>query len=83
MRLQRSILKTAISINTGAPGLTSSEVCRIVADLRAAADVVGLTIAEFFLRQVMHPQQISMSSRYFLSADRTARRGPVHFIRTG
>ena len=39
-------------------GLTSHEVRRIVADVTAAADVVGLTIAEFFPRQVMHLQQI-------------------------
>ena len=39
-------------------GLTSSQVRRIVADVTAAADVVGLTIAEFFPRQVMHLQQI-------------------------
>jgi arginase len=31
---------------------------RVVADVTAAADVVGLTIAEFFPRQVMHLQQI-------------------------
>lgn len=34
-------------------GLTSAEVRRVVADLRASADVVGLTIAEFIPRQVM------------------------------
>jgi arginase len=39
-------------------GLTSPQVRRIVADVSTAADVVGLTIAEFFPRQVMHPQQI-------------------------
>jgi arginase len=39
-------------------GLTSSQVRRLVADVTAAADVVGLTIAEFFPRQVMHLQQI-------------------------
>ena len=39
-------------------GLTSSEVRRIVADIDAAANVVGLTIAEFIPRQVMHLQQI-------------------------
>ncbi|MGW2051592.1 arginase family protein [Streptomyces sp. NPDC001858] len=39
-------------------GLTSSEVRRIVADVGEAADVVGLTIAEFIPRQVMHLQQI-------------------------
>ncbi|WP_046732086.1 arginase family protein [Streptomyces humi] len=39
-------------------GLTSSEVRRIVADIGEAADVVGLTIAEFVPRQVMHLQRI-------------------------
>jgi arginase len=39
-------------------GLTSGQVKRIVTDLDQAADVVGLTIAEFIPRQVMHLQQI-------------------------
>jgi arginase len=39
-------------------GLTSAQVRRIVSDARAAADVVGFTIAEYFPRQVMHLQQI-------------------------
>jgi len=39
-------------------GLTSAQVRRIVADLDAAVDVVGLTIAEFIPRQVIHLQQI-------------------------
>jgi arginase len=39
-------------------GLTSPEVRRLVADLHAAADVVGLTVAEFIPRQVIHLQQI-------------------------
>lgn len=39
-------------------GLSSTQVRRIVADLRAAADVVGFTIVEYFPRQVMHMQQI-------------------------
>jgi hypothetical protein len=39
-------------------GLTSSQVRRLIADVSGAADVVGLTIAEFFPRQVMHLQQI-------------------------
>jgi arginase len=34
-------------------GLSSSQVRRIVADVTAAADVVGLTIAEFFPRQIL------------------------------
>ena len=39
-------------------GLTSAQVRRIVADLDGAADVVGLTVAEFIPRQVIHLQQI-------------------------
>jgi arginase len=39
-------------------GLTSTEVRRIVADIDGAVDVVGLTIAEFIPRQVMHLRQI-------------------------
>jgi arginase len=39
-------------------GLTSAQARRIVADVEGAADVVGLTIAEFFPRQVMHVQQL-------------------------
>ena len=42
-------------------GLTSTEVRRIVTDLESFADVVGLTIAEFIPRQVMHLQQILTS----------------------
>jgi arginase len=39
-------------------GLTSAEVRRVVADVDAAADVVGVTVAEFFPRQVMRLAQI-------------------------
>jgi arginase len=39
-------------------GLTGWQVRRIVADVASTADVVGVTIAEFFPRQVMHLQQI-------------------------
>jgi arginase len=39
-------------------GLTSAQARRIVSDAKAAADVVGFTIAEYFPRQVMHLQQI-------------------------
>ena len=39
-------------------GLTSAQTRRVVADLTAATDVVGFTIAEFIPRQVMHLQQI-------------------------
>lgn len=39
-------------------GLTSAQVRRIVADARAAAHVLGFTVAEYFPRQVMHMRQI-------------------------
>lgn len=39
-------------------GLTTAQVRRIVDDLAAEADVVGLTIAEFIPRQVIHLQQL-------------------------
>lgn len=39
-------------------GLSSAQVRRIVSEVRAAVDVVGFTIAEYFPRQVMHMQQI-------------------------
>jgi arginase len=42
-------------------GLTSAQVRRIVADIDAVSDVVGLTIAEFIPRQVMHLQQLLTS----------------------
>ena len=38
-------------------GLTSNEARRLVADVSAIADVVGLTIAEFIPRQVIRLQQ--------------------------
>ena len=39
-------------------GLTSNEARRLVADVSAIADVVGLTIAEFIPRQVIRLQQV-------------------------
>jgi arginase len=39
-------------------GLTSHDVRRVVADVSAIADVVGLTIAEFIPRQVIRLQQV-------------------------
>ncbi|SNY55032.1 arginase family protein [Paractinoplanes atraurantiacus] len=39
-------------------GLTTTQVRRIIADLHATTDVVGLTIAEFIRRQVIHLQQL-------------------------
>lgn len=39
-------------------GLTSEQARRVVADIDAGFEVVGLTIAEFIPRQVMHLQQV-------------------------
>ncbi len=39
-------------------GLTSAQVRRIVDDLDAVAEDVGMTVAEFLPRQVMHLQQL-------------------------
>jgi arginase len=39
-------------------GLTSPQARRTVAEITAASDVVGLTIAEYFPRQVMHLQRL-------------------------
>jgi len=39
-------------------GLTSSQVRRLLGHVSAATDVVGLSIAEFFPRQVLHIQQL-------------------------
>ncbi|QDP95861.1 arginase family protein [Microlunatus elymi] len=40
-------------------GLTDAQVKRLIADLNRTADVVGLTIAEFIPRQVMHLQRLA------------------------
>src|SRR5512132_716874 len=39
-------------------GLTTAQIRRIVEDVDAVADVVGITVAEFIPRQVMHLQQL-------------------------
>jgi arginase len=39
-------------------GPTSAQVRRVVDDLDSCADIVGMTVAEFIPRQVMHLQQI-------------------------
>jgi arginase len=39
-------------------GLTTAQVRRIVADIDPVVDVVGITVAEFIPRQVMHLQQL-------------------------
>jgi arginase len=50
--------ETVFGLGAEPDGLTSTEVRRLVADVRAAADVVGLTIAEFIPRQVIRLQQV-------------------------
>ncbi|MET9765299.1 arginase family protein [Streptomyces sp. NPDC006372] len=50
-------------------GLTGAEVRRVVAGIDRAADVVGLTIAEFVPRQVMHLQQLLKAFRCSTAAD--------------
>jgi arginase len=47
-----------LGLGTEPDGLTSNEVRRVVADVSAIADVVGLTIAEFIPRQVIRLQQV-------------------------
>jgi arginase len=39
-------------------GLTTAQVRRIVNDIDAVAEVVGITVAEFIPRQIMHLQQL-------------------------
>jgi arginase len=39
-------------------GLTSAQVRRIVYDIGSFADIVGVTVAEFIPRQVMHLKQL-------------------------
>jgi arginase len=42
-------------------GLTSAQVRRIVDDIGSVADIVGITVAEFIPRQVMHLRQLLAS----------------------
>ena len=49
-------IKLGLGADVG--GLTSAEARRLVADIGNNAEIVGLTIAEFIPRQVMHLQQI-------------------------
>jgi hypothetical protein len=51
------------------------QVRRIVAYIDAAADVVGFTSAEFFLRQVMHLRQILDGFPMISGTATTRRRG--------
>lgn len=50
--------EVVLGLGTEPDGLRTAEVRRLVADTAAAVDVVGLTVAEFFPRQVMHLQSI-------------------------
>lgn len=50
-------------------GLTSAQVQRVLDDLNHVADIVGLTIAEFIPRQVMHLQQVLKDFPLINSAD--------------
>ncbi len=58
-------------------GLTSAQARRVVDDLDAVADVVGLTIAEFIPRQVMHVQQLLAGFRCFAVDSIRGQREPV------
>lgn len=49
-------IQLGLGADTG--GLTSAEARRLVADINGNFDVVGLTIAEYIPRQVIHLQQI-------------------------
>jgi arginase len=53
-------------------GLTSGQVRRIVDDVDSVADIVGMTVAEFIPRQVIHLQQIPAGFP-LLRASRNAR----------
>ncbi len=50
--------EVVIGLGAEPDGLTSDQVRRLVADLQATADVVGLTIAEYIPRQAIRLQQI-------------------------
>ena len=47
-----------MGLGAEADGLTGARAPRIVADIDRAVDVVGLSVAEFIPRQVMHLQQV-------------------------
>lgn len=46
------------SLRLRSPAAATLSARRIVADIDRAVDVVGLTVAEFIPRQVMHLQQV-------------------------
>jgi arginase len=52
-------------------GLTSAQVRRIVDDLDAVTEVVGITVAEFIPRQVMHLQQLLTGFRLLRASTST------------
>jgi arginase len=47
-----------LSLGAEPGGHTSTEVRRIISDIDETVDIVGLTIAEFIPRHVMHLQQL-------------------------
>jgi arginase len=47
-----------VTVDAEPGGLTSGQVRRVVDDIGSIADVVGITVAEFIPRQVMHLQQL-------------------------
>ena len=69
-----------LGLGAEADGLTGARARRIVADIDRAVDVVGLTVAEFIPRQVMHLQQVvegfslTDNSREWPPAQRTSSR---------
>ena len=50
--------EVVLGLGSEQDGLTSEQARRIVAEIDRAVDVVGLTVAEFIPRQVMHLQQV-------------------------
>jgi arginase len=65
--------ETVLGLGAEPGGLTSAQVRRIVDDIDSFADVVGVTVAEFIPRQVMHLQQL-LTGFPLLGASRSARR---------
>jgi arginase family enzyme len=56
--------ETVFGLGPGPGGLTSAQVRRLVNDIGSAADVVGLTIAEFIPRQSLPCSDSSTASRF-------------------
>ncbi len=58
-------------------GLTTDQVSRIVRDISTATDVVGLTVAEFIPRQVMHLQRLLRDFPLLSSRESNDSAGPA------